>query len=181
MIKRGLALRYAKAQFNADFDQNNLEKKLVFFELVAKFLKENPNLIKFLEAPQIDQEEKRKTLKTLFKDRLDEDFYHFTYYLIEKRRLRYFDQISQEYRLMVNQHLGIWEAKIITAVAIDPQSENSLKEKLESYYKKKIKLNKEIDPKIIGGAILIVANEMIDWSVSERLKKMKENLMENVV
>jgi F-type H+-transporting ATPase subunit delta len=181
MIKRGIALRYSKAQFNSDLASGNLEKKLEIFEIIQDVFKKNPDLIKFLEAPQISFEDKKIALESLFQKKLDASHYHFLFYLIEKRRLRYLGQIAQEYRMMVNQHLGIWEAKIITAVPLTPEIEKTLKEKLENFYRKKIKLNKEIDPNIIGGAILVVANEMIDWSVKGRLKKMKENLLENGV
>ncbi len=179
MIQHAVALRYAKAQFNSDLAQGILEKGLDNFDSFLDFLKENPKVTKFLEAPQINLEDKKKALESIFKNKFEDSFFHFLFYLIEKGRLNYIAQIVQEYRLMVNQQLGIWEAKIITAVPLTPGIETTLKEKLENFYEKKIKLNKEIDPSIIGGAILVVANEMIDWSVKERLKKMKENLLEN--
>lgn len=177
MIKRAIALKYSKALFNSDLAQGCIGKRLDNFDLILDALKKNPKLRKFLEAPQINLDEKKRVLKSIFKDDLDDSFYNFFFYLIEKRRLIYSSQIALEYRSMVNQHLGVWEAKIITAVPIEAEIEKTLKEKLEKFYKKKIKLNKQIDSKIIGGAILVVANEMIDWSVKERLKKMKENLM----
>ncbi len=180
MIQRRVALRYSKAQFDSGLAQGNFEKKMEDFDFLPDFLKKNPELVKFLVAPQINLEDKKKALESIFKDRFEPSFYHLLFYLIEKRRLNYLSLIAQEYRLMVNQYLGIWEAKIITAVAIAPEIEKTLTKKLEKVYRKKIKLNKEINPKMIGGAILLVAaNGMIDWSVKERLRKMKENLMGN--
>lgn len=177
MIKRAMALRYSKALFNENLAPKKLEERLENFAQVCAICKKNPDLVNFLKAPQIDLEEKKKVLHAIFQDRLDAFFYHFLFYIVEKQKLSYLHQIAFEYRLMVNQQLGIWEAKIITAIPIEPEIENVLKAKLEKFYHKKIKLYKEIDPKILGGAILIVANEMIDWSVRERLKKMKDNLM----
>ena len=96
--------------------------------------------------------------------------------MIHKGRLSNFGLIANEYKLMVNEYLGIWEADIVTAIPMDDESEAKLKQKVEEDFNKKMILNKKIDPKIIGGVILVIANEMLDWSVTGRLRKLKEKL-----
>ena len=176
MIKRALALRYAKALFDMDLAKDNLEKRLTHFDLILDLLRKHPKSMKFLASPQILLEEKKHALETNLRDKCDSSFFHFLFFLIENGRLSSLKQIAEEYRMMFDKHLDIWEAKIVTAVPIGPDIEEGLNKKLENYYQKKIKIVKEVDPKIIGGAILIFANEMIDWSVKRRLKKMKESL-----
>lgn len=177
MIKRTIALRYAKALFDLDHSKENLEKRCKNFNLLQELLEKNPKLRNFLKAPQIEAVEKEKLLQSLLKNEFDKDFFNFLIYLIENRRLNYLTQIGLEYRLIVDQFLNIWEAKITTAVPLEAETEAKLKQKLENFYHKKVKINNVIDPKIIGGAILVVANEMIDWSVANRLRKMKEDLL----
>jgi F-type H+-transporting ATPase subunit delta len=177
MIKRSVALRYSKALFDIDRSNGQLETRLKDFDSLLELMKNNPKLLKFIEAPQVTLQEKEKVLKTCLSDKLDVTFFHFLLYLIEKRRLNYLAQIASEYRLMVNEELGIWEVEIITAVPIESDIEEKLKAKLEKFYQKKIKIKNEINSKMIGGAVLIIANEMIDWSIRGRLKKMKEHLL----
>lgn len=177
MIKRDVALRYAKGLFDLDIAKESLEKRLRDFELIQALIEEHPKLLTFLKAPQIDLAEKGKMLKSSLTNQCDTTFVHFLIYLIGEGRLGYLTQIALEYRLFVDKYLEIWEAKIITAVPIEPQTEEKLRKKLESFYHKKIKIEKEINPQIIGGAVLVVANEMIDWSIAERLKKIKERLL----
>lgn len=177
MIKLAVALRYSKALFDQDLAKGDLEKRLNDFDSLLELLKSYPKLMKFLGAPQIDLQEKEKTFKACVADKFDSTFFHFLFYLIRKGRLSYLTQIALEYRLMVNEYLGIWEAQIFTAVPISEDIEKILKEKLENFYRKKMNIKKEVDSKMIGGAILVVANEMIDWSVRGRLKKLKEHLL----
>ncbi len=177
MIKRTIALRYAKALFDSDQTKENLEKRLKNFEFLQEIFEKNPKLQNFLQAPQIELTEKKAFLDSNLKNEFDQIFFRFFIYLIEKRKLNHLTQIELEYRLLVDQFLNIWEAKITTAMPLDTETEAKLKEKLENFYHKKVKIKNEINPKIIGGAILVVANEMIDWSVATRLKKMKENLL----
>lgn len=178
MIRRDVALRYAKALFDLDVDKEKLETRLNNFNAIQTLIKEHPQLLHFLEAPQIDLMEKEKVLKSILIDAFDATFFHFLMYLIGNERLTYLSQIALEYRLLVDKYLDIWEAKVITAVPIEPYVEEKLRKKLENFYHKKIKIDKEVDPKIIGGAILIVANEMVDWSIANRLRKIKESLLE---
>ncbi len=178
MIKRVIASRYSKVLFNLDSQKkSNLEKRLLDFESILILLKKNPNLVRFLKSPQISLPEKKEIFRSLLENGIDMTFFNFFFYLIEQRNLDDLAQIALEYRRIVNEFLGIWEAKIITAVPIEPAVQEKLKEKLEKFFQKKMKINKEIDPKIIGGALLIVANEMINWSVTGRLRKMRESLL----
>lgn len=177
MIKNTVALRYSKALFDQDSDKVHLEERLSNFAFILASTKGHPKLLNFLKAPQIDVEEKKRVLQSLLSGRSDSAFLHFLYYLIEKGRFKFLQQIASEYRTMVNHYLGVWEAKIITGVPIEPDIEDKLRVKLETFYRKKIRLKKEINPKMIGGAILVVGNEMIDWSIKSRLKKLKETLL----
>jgi len=181
MIKRGIALRYSKALFEMDKSEATLKKRLAYFQLLQNLLKANPKLEKFLQSPQIDKQNKEELLLSIFNKDADPPFLLYLMNLAQMRRLDYIDQIAMEFHLMVDEFLNIWEAKIITAVPLEEQTGMMLKKKLEDFYKKKIKITNEINPKIIGGAILLANNEMIDWSVASRLKEIKENLLKTHV
>lgn len=177
MIKRTIALRYSKALFELDLTKENLKRRLDDFEFFMHLLNDQPKLKRLLQSPQISESEKKEVLQKCIGNQTDRLFFQFINYLIEKRRLNDLKQIANEYRLKVNEFLGIWEAKMITAVPLEKEIEMKLKLKLENFYHHKIEITHELDPKIIGGAILIVSNKMIDWSLATRLRKMKENLL----
>lgn len=177
MIQEALAIRYAKALFDLDPSKENREKRLNNLVSFIESLHNNPKLLEFLASPQILQEEKRELLREIFQDRMDPPFFHFLFLLIDKGRLNYLKQIEREYRKMLDEYLGIWEATLVTAVSVGSDVEKEMQRKLENYYKKEIKIKSEVNPQILGGAILIHGNEMVDWSVKERLKKLKEQLL----
>jgi F-type H+-transporting ATPase subunit delta len=181
MINRTVSKRYAKVLFDLDRNKDFLALRLEHFGQIIKILNENPNLRRFLQAPHIVQEEKRKILQEIFKEKFDPQFWNFLGFLIRKGRFDNLSHISTEYKLLVDEYLGLWEADITTAVPIDAECEAKLKAKMEKDFHKKIKLNKTVDPKLIGGAILVISNEMFDWSVIGRLRKLKENLIETQI
>lgn len=177
MIKRTIAVRYAKALFNLDSAHENLEKRLEDFKALQLLLEKQQKLLKFLKSNQITWIEKEKIFKSCLIDKIDPLFFHFLLCLIQRKRLNYLDQIALEYRLMASKHLKVGEAKIITAVPMESETEENLRRKLEGFYHKKMNIEKKIDSKIIGGAVLVIGNELIDWSVINRLKKLKEDLL----
>lgn len=181
MINHTIAPRYAKTLFELDCQKGSVEKRLADFESLRALLKENPQLTALIRAPHVSIKDKKKIIQDLLETRFDQTFLDFIFYLIQKGRLVNVDHIAEVYRLMVNQRLGVWEAELITAIPIDSSSETTLKEKLERDFGKRIVLNKKVDSRIVGGAILVIANEMLDWSVTGRLRKLKENLISTQV
>lgn len=176
MIKYAISPRYAKVLFDLDSAKSNLDRRLEDFDSVINIFNQNPQLVRFLKAPHIILKDKKKVLWDSLKEKFDPIFINFLSYLIQKGRLGYLASIGNAYRLLVNEDLERWEADIITAVPLDADSEGNLVKKLEKMFHKKIKLKNKIDPKIIGGAILVISNEMLDWSVTGRLRKLKEKL-----
>lgn len=169
--------RYAKVLFNLDSKKGDPVKHLEDFKLLLTLLKQNSNLYRFLKAPQVAFKEKMKAFREIVKENFDQTFINFCLYLIKKRRLVHLKSIAKEYQHLVNRDLERWEAEIVTAVPIDAESNAKLINKLEKQFNKKVHLKNRIDPTIIGGAILVTSNEMLDWSVAGRLKKLKENLI----
>lgn len=176
MTRHGIAGRYAKALFNLDVSKGVLEKRIEDFELLLGILQGESKLEHLFSAPQLKVEEKKQILHSLMQKRLDKVLLSFLSFLIEKGRWSYLRQIARHYHLLVDRYLGIWEARLVTAVAIDREMEERLKLKLQKKFDKQIKLKKEVDPNLIGGATLMLENEMIDWSLSGKLKKMKKEL-----
>lgn len=180
MINHATALRYSRALFEFDIQKELAHTRLKEFKFFLDLLAENEKLAQFLKAPQIDLIEKEKFLKSLIGDQLTATFINFLLLLVEKNRFSSLTQIAAAYRAMMDEHLGIWEASITTAKPLEKDLEEKLKQKLEGFYHKKVYIKNEINPQIMGGAILVVGNQMIDWSVASRLKKIKENLLESL-
>jgi F-type H+-transporting ATPase subunit delta len=174
MIDHTISSRYAKVLFDLDTATDSFKERLQNFERLIGILKENPKLAKLLRDPHVAVVDKRQALEGLFA--CDQTFMNFLFYLIQKGRLANLGQIASDYRLTVNKYFDTWGADIVTAIPLDTDSEAKLKQKLEKDFHKKITLTKKVDPTIIGGAILLIGNEMVDWSVRNRLKKLKEHL-----
>lgn len=178
MIKLDIAERYAKVLFKLDLEKDAFESRLWDFDNMLLLLDSSPKLVAFIDSPQILFKDKKKLLESDLSETFDSDFIEFLCFLIGKKRFDYLQQIAKKYRDLVNEHLGIWEAELILPAPLEPKIEKKLIDKLEESFEKKIDVNRKIQPEIIGGSILIIQNNMVDWSITGRLKKLKESLLE---
>ena len=91
--------------------------------------------------------------------------------------MNFLEEISREYHHRVKESLGVLEASLITAVPAEQELKERLKAKLEKNYQRKIEMKEKVDPQIMGGVILVLANQVLDGSVRDRLASLKENLL----
>lgn len=175
---QALAFHYSQALFKIAPSKEQLQKHLSELEQVFALLEANPQLQQVLAAPSIDKQKKKKVLQDLLLGKIDQQLLYFLLLLLDKDRFGYLSEITAEYCRLVNQELSILVAQLITAIPVNSAIKEKVQSKLEAFYRKKVEINESVDPKIIGGMILIINNQMIDNSIRNRLNELKDNLLE---
>jgi F-type H+-transporting ATPase subunit delta len=178
MILSGVAKRYAVALFNAAVKQDIAEQVQDDFSSFIDVLRANKALIGFLKSPEVLTEAKKQIVIDVFGERTAGLFVKFILLLIDKKRLINILSIADAYRQLYEQHQGIVEARVVTAVELDGDLENQTMEMLERETGKTIRLSKTVDPDIIGGMVIIVEDEIIDGSIRHKLELMRRSLSE---
>jgi F-type H+-transporting ATPase subunit delta len=176
LISADIASRYAKALYHLVSSKEEREGQLNELKQIKNILDQAPQLMQFFIAPQITLEQKEKVLESCFKNRIDNRLLSFLDLLLDRRRFQYFPEIVDKYNIIVKAELGILEGKLVTATPADEELVAALKEKLEKIYNKELILAKEIDPELLGGGILYVGDQLIDFSVRGKLDRLKKDL-----
>lgn len=171
-----LATRYAKALFHSSskIEQQDL---LHNFEALSEIYSKTPKLYSFLNSPEISKQQKESILKIPFKDKFN--FLGFLSLLLQKGRFKYLSDIAKEYRNIYTSSYGITYAHLTTAVSIDGDMKEHLKEKLNRIYNKQFELTYDVDPQIIGGGVLLIGNRMVDFSIKDKLDRLKLELQKS--
>ena len=167
-----LALRYAKVLFDLGEPREIRLKQLN--QLVIS-LENQPLFRKFMTSPQIGRKNKITFFQKIFKE--DELFLHFFSNLLDKGRLDCLPEILIAYQQLIKNSADIMEAKLVTAISVEKSTLERLGKALENNYKMKVEIEEKIDPEMVGGAILIIDNHMIDFSIRDRLSKLKNDLL----
>lgn len=170
------ALRYSKALFQSGSSKEELERRLSDLTQIIETFKQFPKVSKFFASPQISIESKKQALNSALSG-IDPQLKYFLFLLLDKNRFKLLPDILHFYRSMVIERIDALEVHLITASPIDAEIRNSLKEKLEKMYRKTILIKEEMDPTLIGGGILMIGNQQIDFSIKGKLAKLKRDLL----
>jgi F-type H+-transporting ATPase subunit delta len=173
------AERYAEALFSvARLIHQDLEVQEEL-ESFSSALKKAPDLEGFFGNPYFNLETKRRFLEKIYQKRMREVFgliLNFFSLLLEKNRFHLVHEILESYKRVVDRERGMGVAEIRTAVPLDGPSEKAITEQLERMAGYKIRVNKEVDPSLIGGVVVKVRNKVFDGSVKNRIEFFKKEL-----
>jgi len=93
--------------------------------------------------------------------------------IIENDRLFALPEIAHQFRALNNAQSGTSDAVVCSAFPIDAAALADLQVTLEKRFGRKLNLKVEIQPELIGGIRVVVADEVLDTSVRARLEQMK--------
>lgn len=177
MIERRIVRRYAAALFNAAEKAKMVDRVESDLGLISYALETSPNLLDAMISPLIPAFKKRSVVQSIFKDNLAEITISYLYLLIDHQREEAMLQTEEEYLELANEARGIMSAEVITAIHLNEDEEVKLKEKLDDMTGKRVRLEKRIDPGIIGGVVIKIGDRVIDGSIKGRLAAIKEKLV----
>ncbi len=174
MAKRLYAKRYARAVFEIARERNVLDKWPADLEQVAS-LGEDDTIVAFLEDPKFEFSVKVKLLSERLVD-IDPLVLNLVYLLLSRGRLGMIGEIADEYQRLLDSYHGIERAEVITAVPLDEEDTLRLGERIGAVVGKKVVVEPEVEPGIIGGFIVKIGGKLWDGSTRSRLEALKREL-----
>jgi len=97
--------------------------------------------------------------------------------LRRKARLSLGPSIASYYRELLDLERGVARATVRTAVELTEEQSRALRERLAAQTGRTIELETEVDPSIIGGAVIRIGDQMLDGSTRRRLLNLREQLV----
>ena len=176
MLSQEVAKKYAHALLLSVKEKGMAEIAYTQFKSLKELLAQDKSLVNFLSAPQVLDENKLALVRDVFTPRIEKLFVEFIVVLIDKNRVKFLPEVVDEFTRLVEAEKGIGRVSVITAVSLNDDERNKLKDKLHKRTNLEIILEERVDPSILGGMIIILHNEIIDGSVSHGLNAVEEQL-----
>ena len=140
-------------------------------------MKEQPQFMEILTLPKLSKDDKKNLIKNVFSKDASQILVNFLMVLIDKDRISLLNEIMVAYNQLVNQHLGILEGTVYSAVDLSKEQLTRLTYTFTKKLNKKIKLNVVIDPTLLGGYKVSLGDVVYDNSIKLQLKNLKNNLL----
>lgn len=172
-----VAHRYASGLFELTQERNVSDRVHEDLESIAKLLIEDRTLLNFLAAPQLLESDKEAVIEKVFRERVQDSLYSFLRLLVDKHRTEFLIEIANEYEKLFNESRGLIATRLITAVPLTDDETKQITDKLNRLTSMTVTLEPEVDPSIIGGAVAVIGDKVIDRSVRHDLRELREQLM----
>lgn len=168
--------RYAQAALELAVERGELESWQGSLRKIAELTEDEP-LVALLESPKIPFDVK----KGLLEERLGEINFlalNLACLLISRGRFGLADNISQQYDRLLDAYHGIEHAEVATALPLDDEDKERLSRQLGEMTGRKIVIDAQVDPSVVGGFIAKIGDTLIDGSIRNRLEALRKSLVE---
>jgi len=167
------AVRYAKALLESAEALNIQELIYGDMKSVYDTIQGSRELQVALQSPVIKVEDKQQILQKIFADS-NELTQSLIQTLAANKRTELLSGVSQSFLELYKERKGIVDAVVITAVAMTPEIENKILDKIKSLTgSETITIKNEINPEILGGFILRVGDIQYDASIRNQFQNLK--------
>ncbi|MDO4868978.1 MAG: ATP synthase F1 subunit delta [Bacillota bacterium] len=176
MAELAVDLTYGTALMEAADEVGKQQEILDEGQQIVEILNAEPDLKAFIDFPAISADEKKQVLSEIFEGKICQELMNFMFVLIDKRRAGRFERIIKVYKDLLEREEGVSYGVVYSVEKLSEDRLAELEEQTSRLLQMKVKLENEIDPKLIAGVKILVEGKIIDASYRKRFDKMASQL-----
>lgn len=166
---------YGDALFDVAKEAGKLDE---IHEQLGEFtdaVNESHDLQVFLFSPYFSSNEKRDGIEKAIKG-ADDELMNFLALLAEKHRMPAISHIRRHFDERWAEENKRLDVRLVSAVELDPKVVKNVGDEVERQTDRKIDLEAEVDPDILGGLVLRVGNMVLDASIRSKLERLRKEV-----
>jgi F-type H+-transporting ATPase subunit delta len=172
-------LTIARPYARAAFAEARLDERLgpwsESLRLAAEVVRD-PRVAALLGNPRVTAGELARLVIDIAAGRLGAHGENFVHTLAANRRLGYLPEISARFDVLKDNAAGVADVTVSSATALAEAERDKLAAALGRRLKRTVHLHCEVDPRLIGGAVLRAGDLVIDGSLRTRLERIAYEL-----
>jgi len=170
-----IAQVYARSLFEVAQEQEKVDDIREQLGQFADAVEGDRSLTTFFFSPYFSTEEKKEGLHKAIEG-ADEILMNFLELLVEKHRMPVVYRIRRDFDALWREENKMLSVSVTSAVPLDEEVVKSLGDKISDSTGRKVDLNAEVKPDIIGGIVLRVGNSILDASIRNRLEQLRKQV-----
>jgi F-type H+-transporting ATPase subunit delta len=173
-----IANRYAEALITSAEVLKLLRNVGDDLAFLKRIIDESNEFKLFLKSPIIKTEKKQQVFEEIFGKTLQPLTLRFLILLAEKGRESVLPEIIKAFINLQDERLGIANVHVKAAAELSAQQTIQLQQKFEEYSKKKVRVDVNLNPELIGGFVAYIGDTMFDGSVKHQLELLRKKFTE---
>ena len=170
-----LARPYAKAAFELATSDNNLSGWDDMLSAVANATADE-SMAGWLQSPHSTAGKAVEIIVETLGGDIDPRFHGYLGVLADNDRLSLCGEISQLFQQLRQQAEKRLEVRVVSATPLQASQAERMQSALAKRFDCDITLSNDVDPEILGGAIIYAGDQVIDGSLMGRLKRLESSL-----
>jgi F-type H+-transporting ATPase subunit delta len=170
-----LARPYAKAAFGLAQESSDLGKWQSMLNLASQ-IASNEQVVVALESPLVAVSDAVGLIAAAGGKHFDERFNAYLAVLGANRRLALLPEIARLFNSLKQQAEQQLQVRVVSAIPLSEDQAKRMSEALAKRFECAIELDAEVDPAVLGGAVIYAADQVIDGSLRGRLDKLTSAL-----
>lgn len=170
-----IARPYADALFKAA-PQAELTSWLAQVQALAA-VAADPQLRTLADNPRVNNTQVFDVMAGAAKVALNPAVANFLRTVLDNGRLAALPLMAEQFQTLVRACQGVSEAVVYSAFPMDAAQLADIQGALDRRFGRKLQLEVQVDPELIGGVRVVVGDEVLDTSVKARLERMKSALV----
>lgn len=174
---QGIAGAYAEAVLELATQNGQEELVLNELKLINEVFSADRDMTVVLNHPAVQAAQKKEMLNKVFSGKVSILTDNLLNLLADKRRLDILPFIETGYRALLNKRKNVVSASLVCSEPLAESNVANIKAQLTEHLGKRLELDVQVDKSLIGGVVLRLGDQVIDGSLSGRLKAIEAALL----
>ena len=177
-INKGIIKKYTQALFKVVVKENDINQVSDRLHNIRSILKSVPELNQLLITRRVQVQDKINMLKNILGDNISNIEMDLMILLMENGHMMLFGEVVKRFDYLLDKESKVVKVQITSSSILSDDEVQRISSKIENRVQKKVDVAMETDSSIIGGMKLRIGNKLLDGSVSNRLQKMRDALIQ---
>lgn len=169
------ARRYAEAAFQVALAENTLDQWKADLATAAGILG-RPDVEPTVHSPAVPLEQRLSIVRQLLEPRISAPALRLVSLLVERGMVHALPRVSEQYNRQLNNHRGVVEATVTTAVPLTEDETAAIRSRVEAMAGSAVELTEKVDPDLLGGLTIQIRDRLLDASIRGRLERLRDQL-----
>ena len=176
-MSESISKRYARALVDLSRERGVVDETGGELRRFAEVVEASENLKRLMYNPTIGRGQRKRIAEELAaRLELDQNTINFLKLLIDNRRMRLLSMIERLYTAMADEIAGRVRGTITSATPLSEEHRRRLEQTFSERMGRQVVLDAGVDPKLLGGLVTRIGDEVYDGSLRTGLARIGENL-----
>ena len=168
---------YGNALFELAVEENIVDSLYEEANQLITILKDNEELIKLLNHPQIEKSEKKNLIERIFGKRVSDEITGLMIMVVEKGHITSMIDIFEFFVKQVKKAKNIGVARVTSAISLSDSQKAAIEKRLlQTTHYTSMEIDYKVDKSIIGGLVIRIEDRVVDSSIKTKLDNMSKAL-----